>query len=627
MEANTSKLIPLRQCLSLEFTITRRYLGWILLLVGGLSVAGILAIDILNAGREGGIGPAQGAALVVMALIAFIGLTLIPLKHSPDVSVHPPVEIRHNAFLSGLQRIGIGLAALVLAFSLYVYAAYAWNLINFPFDYDQGEGFELVDTILLSQGRLPYQNTEQYPFYSSNYSPLYHVIAAPFVWFFGAGHWYGRLLSFISTIVTASAIAYAINRETKQRWVAVFAGLAFLASNTIYHIGPLFRQHISMVMFETLGVVILARAFPNRQPRLIALSLLMLILAGYTKQLAAITALAMLGWMFLVNPRRAVLWGIGFAAVGGGVFLWLNIASSGEWWRQAIRANVGGISIIQVTGLFRLWFRLHGFLIIPAVLFTLYELYFARLSAYSVWFIVSALLGGIASGTWGGGDSYFATSIAALCLCSGIFIGRSLQRGWRFERNYLSRIPFALIPARSYTPLAIAFMILLPLLYLGYARATIKMPTEGAPFEQIAGILDIQPNALGRFYDSASYDVQGYAYIGHFTTPEDVAAGYQIVDAIRASEQPVLSEEAGFSLAAEREVITNPTQLLNLYSAGLYKGDELIRMINKREFGLMIMRAQFYPTPVLVAIGKHYESFEVIAMNGFEYVFYRPKTD
>ena len=41
--------------------------------------------------------------------------------------------------------------------------------MRFPFDYDQGEGFELVDTIMLSEGQWPYRNAEVYPFYASNY--------------------------------------------------------------------------------------------------------------------------------------------------------------------------------------------------------------------------------------------------------------------------------------------------------------------------------------------------------------------------------------------------------------------------------------------------------------------------
>ncbi len=75
-------------------------------------------------------------------------------------------------------------ALVVLAGYFIVYAAYAVNLMRFPFDYDQGEGFELVDTVMFSHGQFPYQDTEVYPFYSSNYPPLFHIIAAPFVWLF-----------------------------------------------------------------------------------------------------------------------------------------------------------------------------------------------------------------------------------------------------------------------------------------------------------------------------------------------------------------------------------------------------------------------------------------------------------
>ena len=45
---------------------------------------------------------------------------------------------------------------------------------------------------------------------------------------------------------------------------ALLSGLAFLASNTIYHVGPLFRQHLTMVRFETLAVVVIAHARIDR---------------------------------------------------------------------------------------------------------------------------------------------------------------------------------------------------------------------------------------------------------------------------------------------------------------------------------------------------------------------------
>ncbi|MCU0511125.1 MAG: glycosyltransferase family 39 protein [Anaerolineae bacterium] len=619
--------IHLRHWLSRHFTVSRRVFGAALLLAGGGAGAAILAIDVLNVGREGGIGPAQGAALALMLTLALIGATLLPRPDAPLAGIPadaggPAAAEPPPAGIVRLHRAGLLAAGAVLLFALVVYTVYAVNLMQFPFDYDQGEGFELFDTILHSRGELPYRDTEVFPFYASNYSPLYHIIAAPFVWFFGPAYWYGRLLSFLSTLVTAGLIAYAIHREEKHRPVALLAGLAFLASNTVYHIGPLFRQHISMVMFETLAVVLLARAFPRQQPWLIAAGFAALIAAGYTKQLAAISAIAVLAWALLVNPRRALLWGTGFALCGGAIFGALNVASGGEWWRQAIAANVGGINPLQVFGLFDLWFKLHGFLLVPAGLLVAYELYLGRLSLYSVWLVGAALLGGTASGTWGGGDSYFATSIAALCLAGGIFAARTLRGTWALPPALTAR--FSTTVRR---PATAAAWLIVPLLFLGYGLATFKMPTHGPVFETLAQLFNIQPNIHGRFYDSASFNVGGYARIGYLTTPADTAAGYQIVDLIRGTDGPVMSEDAGFSLVAGREVITNPTQLLNLWRAGLFQGDALLAMLEAREFGLIILRAQFYPVPVLQAIDRHYEVYTVIRMNEFDYRLLKPRQD
>lgn len=69
--------------LSNHFTLTKRHLGWLLVLGGIVGVVGILGIDILDVGREGGIGPAQRIALGLAVLMSIIGLTLIPLGKDP----------------------------------------------------------------------------------------------------------------------------------------------------------------------------------------------------------------------------------------------------------------------------------------------------------------------------------------------------------------------------------------------------------------------------------------------------------------------------------------------------------------------------------------------------------------
>ncbi|PJF20366.1 MAG: hypothetical protein CUN56_16535, partial [Phototrophicales bacterium] len=129
-----------------------------------------------------------------------------------------------------------------------------------------------------------------------------------------------------------------------------------------------------------------------------------------------------------------------------------------------IVANVNTFYPDQSIGLFRLWFSLHGFLLVPAAFMVVYELYFDRLSIYSIWFVVSALLGGIGSGTWGAGDSYFATSIAAMCILSGLFASRTLSQTWHFKENYLKR--WFIAPFQRFSKLVVqAGIITIPILY------------------------------------------------------------------------------------------------------------------------------------------------------------------
>jgi hypothetical protein len=69
--------------LSNRFMLTKRHLGLLLLLGGIFGFAAIFGIDILDVGREGGIGPAQQIALGGCVLMALVGITLIPLGDLP----------------------------------------------------------------------------------------------------------------------------------------------------------------------------------------------------------------------------------------------------------------------------------------------------------------------------------------------------------------------------------------------------------------------------------------------------------------------------------------------------------------------------------------------------------------
>ena len=525
--------------------------------------------------------------------------------------------------VSWLPMILIGLALLAFIGYFIVYAIYAWNLFQFPFDYDQGEGFELMDTVLFSQGEWPYRDNNSYPFYSSNYPPVFHVVTVPLVWLFGPHYWTGRLVSFLGTIITAVAIGYAVQWEGKRWWLSTLSGLAFLASNYVYHVGPLFRQHMFMVMFETLAVVLMAVTIDKeekdgkKRPWQLLLVMLLLLAAGYTKQLAYATVAAVFIFFFLRQTWRAVLWAIPFALVTGAIFLWIDHSTNGMWLLNTVTANINPFIPGQAQGLFRQWFQLHAVITVAATIFAVYQLYFDRLSIYTIWFVI-AVINSITAGKWGAGESYFATAIAASCILTGLAFAHLLdwskQRGWGWHTAVLTVIP---------------------LLFLLQANQMFHMPTHTPTLAAIARALGrpsevmIAPQtscSAPREPEAIPYvDDAGVSLLGRPPNRADTEAGLAITEMIAQGETAAFAEDAGFNLYLGREVITNPTQLLNLYNNNAVDLTEMLAMLDEQAFDTIVLRAQFYPPPVLDVIGRRYETKELVQMNGFVYCVMLPR--
>jgi len=144
------------------------------------------------------------------------------------------------------------------------------------------------------------------------------------------------------------------------------------------------------------------------------------------------------------------------------------------------------------------------------------------------------------------------------------------------------------------------------------------MPTTGLIYGPAARVLGVAT-------DSGYYDSQGYTQLGPHPTDVDRVAGDQIAALARAAPGPVFSEEAGFMFQAGKPVVTNPFPQLVMYQAGLFDPAQEIAMINDKAFGLVILRAQFYPPPVLAALGANYQPTTEIRMNGFVYRILEPR--
>ncbi|MBN1813453.1 MAG: hypothetical protein JXA14_16570 [Anaerolineae bacterium] len=566
------------------------------------------------------------------------------------------------------------LAALAYVGYLAVYVVYAVDLFQWPFDYDQGEGFELYDAILYSRGEWPYKDNAAYPYYASNYPPLFHLLIIPLLPIFGPHVVAGRVVSFVATLVTGGTIFVVVRRRVGGWFLPIVSGLGFFASNYVYQTGPLCRMHLTMVMFETLAVAFIAEFQHLKHGRRnLILGLVMLLCAGYTKQMAVFTVVAALFYVFLRDVKKAILSGVALAAAVGVIFWLLNAATGGQWWVNTVQANFNEFKYLQTIFFLKQWFSLHALFVLLAIGYLIYELFWDRLSIYPLWFFFS-LGTGLLSGKWGAGFNYFTTAIAAACVCSGLALGRlqkaaarrrtvekqakslldtaaagasaaaglalgrlkkllgrqaatqplrdvadsaaastrfSFKRAWHLLRGRLQRLrPWA-------APL---LAVIVPLLYLLQAPLTLHMPTAGPIFGPLARVLGVG-GAAAQTHCTAYpyYDRMGYTQLGHLLTEDDYAAGKAILAYVRTSDGPVFSEEAMLALLDDRPVVTNPTQLRNLYLNGLLDTTDIVARIDQQEFGVVIFRAQFYPDPVLQAIGQNYTTVETVCMNGFNY--------
>jgi hypothetical protein len=120
-------------------------------------------------------------------------------------------------------------------------------------------------------------------------------------------------------------------------------------------------------------------------------------------------------------------------------------------------------------------------------------------------------------------------------------------------------------------------------------------------------------------------DAAGVSLLGRPPTEADTVAGIEIAGWIQRGETAAFSEDAGFNLYIDRDVVTNPTQLLNLYQNDAVDLTEMLTMLDNQAFDTVVLRAQFYPPPVLDRLGQRYETVELVQMNGFVYCIMQPR--
>lgn len=483
-------------------------------------------------------------------------------------------------------------AVALLAAYLAVYLEHAWALVAYPFAIDQGEGYDAYSGWLIHLGRWIYTDNSVFPYYSSNYPPLYsYLISIPMAWF-GLSLASARLVSIAATLAAGWLIAVIVWRERRNSLAALCAVALFFASNYVFHTTPLVRVNALTLLLALAALASLERA----RGRWLVWPALLFLAALFAKQ-TAIDALVAGGvWLLLQGRRREMLVLLGAVGVSGALLVGaLEAFSGGHFWSNVVVGNANPWDLGQALGYYLNFAKLHLVILVLAVVQTWRELGGCARGAlgraggrstfqagapglFGVYFAASAALA-LGAGKWGAGESYFLALIAASCIQAGRFI--------------------ASVPGSGVSQGAVAFLLVV----------------QGVLFAR-GPVAALVPSPVGDGVQAAA--------LGWNPGQREIDEGQRLTRAIQRAGGLVLAEDPGFLVAAGRPIVGNATHLRNVWEAGVWDETNLVNDIAARRYSLVLLDAQLYPPPVLEAIGRYYYLHDQVEVHDTRYLVFMP---
>lgn len=232
-----------------------------------------------------------------------------------------------SAALQWARRAVIGLTAL---WALTLAVCFALR-IGFPLELEWMEGGSLHQALRLQQG-LPIYPTPSAEFVPFLYTPLYPALLAALGWVFPLGYALGRAVSVLAVVAVGVGLWRLVGREGKPRaHQAAAVGMwcaGWVFSFRWYDVARADSLFLALLLW---GLLLLRDA--RGRPRRAALAGLLVALAFWTKQTAAVFVLAS-GLAALWIAPRQLLWYAGVIALvdGGGVLLGQRL-TDGQLWR------------------------------------------------------------------------------------------------------------------------------------------------------------------------------------------------------------------------------------------------------------------------------------------------------
>ena len=482
----------------------------------------------------------------------------------------------------------------------------AFRQVTTPLEYDYGEGIVLFQTSHITDLHVAYRNIDTPPYVVFHYPPVYYLLVRLTDRFVGNPLVSGRLTSVLCTLGVLLLIGSLVYRVIPARWGRgdrfIFAAIAFCLPLQLEAMtwAGFMRVDMAALLFSYAGLVIFILGGERLLPQVV--SVVLFVVALYTRQTTIAAALACLAAAAIVSLRRAAALSLFGAALTVSLGAAGNALTSGGFVTNLIGYNVNPFSMMRAARGFAQCFYSLGLVLPLALVIVWFQIAkFCRfrlrdslirlranlahvsmrraLVVLSIHFALTLVTVG-AYGKLGSNCNYFLDFQICACVLAA-FLLFTLYARPESSARLLSR-SYGLAPT-----IAISFGLALGALLLAVRTELVFRGMETQ------------------------------ARIGH---------AQRVVGEIRAAGGPVWSDNMTLLAQAGRDVVAEPAIVSVLARSGRWNESGLIRMLRERRLALIVAHMDldsddFYSPGVRQAIRESYGLDKRIG----EYSLYRPR--
>lgn len=432
------------------------------------------------------------------------------------------------------------LTALFVFVSVYALIHHT-RCISFPYPLEYREGVVQYFVNCFVKNNPLYPEIKENPPYMHNpYTPFYFFITGILQKILPQIHTFfaGRLLSFLCLLVTCLSIFKIVKQRASTSAGLIASGL-FLCSPVLINYGSIEIVDMLALCTGILGIF----AAEEKTKKGLFISGILCSLSFLTKPLFFLPAIGIFIAIMISKEKKKNWFLVPFVVMTVFVFFYLFLKYKSSVFNHLIILNTLPFSFSHFLNVFSQTGVRHSFLFGFLAMFIVLN---KDKKSPLYWYCVLSPLTLLFSSKTGAESNYFLEIIALSSIATGIV----------FEKIEPSMKNTFLL-----TCMAQMF------LFLPFKPAPVFTKTYG---QEIPGVIYSEPGKVLK------------------------EAGDIITGELMAVSDPVLSEDIGWLVAAEKEVLVEPYQFSNLAKYGRWNDAFIVDMIKEKQFNLIVMTAESY---------------------------------